>query len=353
LPDPDLGELEVAEPPVFHQAAPEEIDLFMESSPPAESESAGHTEHKPDATSTGPSIVGAWSGTYDYRRAEQTDGLVSLSITETKEDGSFEGLGVDGIGAFTVAGTIVGSKANFTKTYTATALTWRYIGTLDTEMTEMHGRWGPPEMEDEEVAPVPVVEDSAALSREQNGSINRDTFDEKSPEQAPPCDIEITVEGPNGTPGEEQGDEQVENADGVSEAGSAVSTVRTDAAEVLVQGGTFTLVRRPVDYFLYRPPDADFQESRPKALWKMVRNAARQWYRSRHLIWDTLRERRDQRNRYTDLLLKQEESGGLYDVNEAAEWAKITQQNHPNDVRLWRVITRFKQSRTIHHLYVY
>jgi hypothetical protein len=144
----------------------------------------------------------------------------------------------------------------------------------------------------------------------------------------------------------------VENANGVLEAGSAVSTVETDATNVLVPGGTFTLVRRPVDYFLYRPSDADFQESRPKALWKMVRNAARQWYRSRHLIWDTLRERRDQRNRYTVLLEKQEESGALYEANEVADWVKIIQQNHPNDLRLWRVIARFKQNRTVLHPYV-
>jgi hypothetical protein len=93
LPDPDLGPLEVVEPPVFHPAAPEEIDLFMESSLPAESESAGETEHKPDAASTDPSIVGAWSGTYEYRRGLQSDGLVNLSITETRGDGTFEGSG--------------------------------------------------------------------------------------------------------------------------------------------------------------------------------------------------------------------------------------------------------------------
>jgi hypothetical protein len=352
VPDPDLGELKVAEPPLFHQAAPDvAVDLFMECSPPSESKIVDGTEHRPDVASTAPSLVGAWSGTYDDRRGLQNDGLVSLSITEKSADGNFEGLGVDGVGMFTIAGTIVGSKVNFTKTYTAPTFTWRYIGTLNTDMTEMHGRWGPSEMEDEEVAPVPVVEDGGALNHE-GGLIDRDSVgDEKLPEQTPPCDIEITVEGPNGTSGEGQGEKTVEDTDGISEAGYSVSTIRTDATEVLVPGGNFTLVHRPVDYFLYRPSDADFQESRPKALWQMVRNAARYWYRSRHLTWDTLRQRRDQRNEFIELLSRRNVAGRLYD-DEAAEWANITQQNHPNDLLLWRTIMCFKQSRMVHHLYV-
>ena len=292
-----------------------------------------------DEPSTLPSLIGAWSGTYEYQRGKESDGLVSLSITEQKVNGEFEGSGIDGLGAFTVGGTISGNKVEFTKTYTTADLVWKYVGDLDPEMTSIVGRWGPPDTE-EEVAPFTAISAISFLSRpgNENGPEER-----RSPEPASPHDNEIAVE---------KGEEAVDGDDGVSEAGSALSGTQMDAAEVLVLKGPFSLVRRPVDYFLYRPSDAEFKESRPKALWKMVRNAARQWHHSKHLIWDTLRERRDSRNRYMELLLKRDEAGMLYDPNEAAEWVKITRQTHPNDIRLWRAIAHYKQTREIPHSYV-
>ena len=312
--DPDLGELEIPEPPLSHQVEQDELDLFfMESNVHTGNEAADETEHSQDTSPTGPSLIGAWCGTYEYQRGQQSEGLVSLSITE-HDDGKFGGSGIDGVGAFTVEGTIVGNKAIFTKSYTASDTTWKYVGVLDTEMAKIVGRWGPVDMEDD-VPPLSAVEGS----------------------------------GPFNPPGEGA----VDGDDGVSEAGSAISSVQTEAAEVLVIRGTFSLVRRPVDYFLYRPSDAEFQESRPKALWKMVRNAARHWYRSRHLAWDTLSERRDRRIRYTALLTKREEQGSLYDSDEAAEWAAIIQQTHPNDLRMWRAIGHFKEKRAYSHAYVH
>jgi hypothetical protein len=356
LSDPDLGELEVPEPPLFYQAEPEEIDTFMESSVHTTSKIADETEHDSDAVSARPSLVGPWSGSYEYRRGQQIDGLVSFSITEQQDDGTFEGSGVDVVGAFTVAGTITGSKVNFIKSYTTstTSWSWKYIGVLDTEMTGIVGRWGPPDMEDE-VAPISAVEGSGPFNQPGEttgrGSAEDGAEDGESSDQAPPCDLKIIVEGPNDTSGKETEKEEVGDLDRASEAGSAHSGTQTDVTDIF-QGGTFSLVRRPIDYFLYRPSDADFQESRPKALWKMVRNAASQWYRSRHLTWDALRERRDKRNRYTELLLKQREMGNLYDPNEAAEWSMIVQQTHPNDLHLWRTIARYKQNRTVRHSYV-
>jgi len=345
LPDPDLGELEVPEPPLTYPVGHEELDLFMESSAHTESEAAGATEHNQDASSTHLSLCGAWSGIYEYQRGRESDGLVSLSITE-HGDGTFGGSGIDGIDAFTIEGTIVGDKVVFTKSYTTGAATWKYIGVLDTEMTKIVGRWGPPDMEDD-AAPVSAVEGSGPFNHPGENIDGNGLEDQESSEQAPPCDIEITVEGPGDTPNTEKEEEAVGGDDGVSEAGSVLSSTRTDAAEVLVTRGTFSLVRKPVDYFLYRPSDEEFQESRPKALWKMVRNAARQWYRSHHLMKDTLLERRDQRNRCMTLLQKQQAEGSLGDPEEAAEWARIVQQTHPNDVRLWRAITLYKERRSI------
>ena len=352
LSDPDLGVLEVPEPPLCHKAGPEELDLFIESSVHTESEAAGEIEHSQDASSTRPSLIGAWSGTYVYERDVHSDGLVSLSITE-HEDEQFKGSGMDAVGAFTVDGIIVANKVIFTKSYTTEDVSWKYIGVVDTELGKIEGRWGPPDMEDD-VTPVSAVEGGGPFNH-LGEVIDRSGLDgQGSSQQAPPCDIEITVNGPSGTPApdEEKGEKVMDVDDGVSEAGSVLSTVQTDAAEALVVRGTFTLARQPVDYFLDRPPDAEFQESRPKALWKMVRNWARRRYHSRHLTWDTLRERRDRRIRCMALLTKRETQGMFYDSDEVAEWAQIIQQTHPNDLRMWRAITHFKKKRMISHSYV-
>ena len=354
LADPDLGELEIPEPPLCHQVEQEELDRYIESSAHTENEAVGETEDDQDASSTRSSLVGAWSGTYEYQGDMQSDGLVSLSITEHEGD-KLEGSGIDGVGAFTIDGTIVGNKVIFTKSYRAVDIAWKYIGVLDTEMAKIEGRWGPRDMEDD-VPPVSAVEGSGPFNRPGEGIDGNGLEGQQSPEQAPSCDIEITVEGPSGTPGEEKGQEKgeevVDGDDGVSEAGSALSNAQTDAAEVLVIKGTFSLVRRPVDYFLYRPSDTEFQENRPKALWKMVRNWAKQWYHLHHLTWDNLREWRDRRNRYMELLTKREAEGVLHDSDEAVEWAKIIQQTHPNDIRMWRAITHFKEKRMVDHPYV-
>lgn len=295
-------------------------------------------------------ITGAWSGTYTHRRGQLSGGLTSFSITEQDAAG-FKGSGLDTDGAFTVEGTIEGSKVDLTKSYTANYTVWRYIGTLDTETGTIVGQWGPPEME-AEAAPASAIEGGTAFNRTEENTKGGSGGSQPSTEQVPPCDIEITVEGPTpgkGISGHGDGDG---DDDRVSHVGSVRSVVRTDATEVFAEGGTFSLVRRPVDYFLYRPSDTEFQESRPKALWKMVRNASKQWHRSRHLTWEVLRERRDQRNRYVELFLTQESEGRLYNSDEAMEWAKIIRQTHPNDLRLWRAIISYKQKRTTRHLYV-
>ena len=349
LPDPDLGELEVPEPPLRHKVGPEELDLFMESCVHNESEVEGETEHSQDASSTRPSLIGAWSGSYEYDWVIQTDGLVSLSIIE-HEDDRFKGSGIDAVGAFTVDGTMVANKIIFTKSYTTEFASWKYIGVVDTEMGKIDGRWGPPDTEGD-VTSVSAVDGGGPFNHP-GEEIDRNSLGERgSLEQAPPCDIEITIEGPSGTPapGEEMGEKVVDVDNGVSEASSSLSTAPTG---VLVIGGTFTLARKPVDYFLYRPSDAEFQESRPKALWKMVRNWARRRYHSHRLTWDTLRERRDRRIQFMALFTKREAQGVFYIPDEAATWAQIIQQTHPNDLRMWRAIAHFKKKRMISHLYV-
>ena len=301
-----LGELDVPEPSLFFQAEPEEIDLFIDSNPNLESEHANQSAPKSNAMSVEESpsfsLLGAWSGSHS-----QSGGLISFSITGHNGDGTFEGSGVNANQdwAFTIVGILNGVGIDFTKFSVVGDPVSRYVGILDAETGTVVGKWGPPEMDEE---------------------------DEETDEEA--MTVSIIESGARFNPEDNMGQDSDEDP---------------TAAK---QGGYFTLVRRPVDYFLYRPSDAEFRESRPKALWKMVRNAAGQWYRSRHLIWDVLRERRDLRNRYVELFLEQEEVGRLSNPFEITEWARINRQTHPNDLRLWRAIARYKQRRSISHLYV-
>ena len=347
----DLGELAVPEPPMFYQADPEEIDHFLDLASDAKREVTEDPVSTPDSTPTEatPSLVGAWSGTYTHQRNQQSVGLLSFSITEQGAYGSLRGSGIDAGGAFMVDGTIEDGKVDFTKSYTATVSACRYIGTLDMETGTIVGRWGPPEM-GAEAAPASTMEGGTLFKSPEN--TKGDNSDGQLPaEQDLPCAIEITGVGPKPskeTAEEARGhDDEVKGDDAVPQAGSV-----REGADV-TEGGCFSLIRRPVDYFLYRPSDAEFQESRPKALWQMVRNAAAHWYRSCNLIWDVLRDRRNQRNRFMELFLKQEYEGKFYDPNDAAEWETILRRTHPNDSRLWRAITRYKQCRMINHGYVY
>ena len=286
----DLGELDVPEPPLFFQTEPEEkIDYFIDP--------------KPNAISAPSfSLLGGWSESHN--RGNQGRGLISFSITGHNEDGTFEGSGVDAdqFCEFTILGRLDGVKIAFTK-FSALHHTQRYVENLDVDTGTVVGKWGPPEMDEDEetdeATTVSIVGSGAQCNPDENMN-------------------EGNYEGPL-------------------------------AAK---QGGRFTLVRPSVDHFFDRPSDAEFHENQPKALWKMVRNAAKQWYRSRHLTWDALRERRDRRNRYMVLFLEQEEVGGLSDPSEITEWARICRQTHPNDLHLWRAIARYKQRRSISHPYV-
>ena len=285
----DLGELDCPEPPLFFQTEPEEIDYFIDPKPNA-------------ISAVSYSLFGGWSESHSG--GNQSGGFSSFLITGHNEDGTFEGSGVDAdqFCEFTIVGRLDGVKIAFTK-FSALYHTQRYVGNLDVDMGTVVGKWGPPgideDEETDEATTVSIVGSGAQCNPEEN-------MDEGN------------CEGPL-------------------------------AAN---QGRGFTLVRRSVEDFFDRPSDAELHENRPKALWKMVRNAAKQWYSSRHLTWDVLRERRDLRNRFMDLFLEQEEAGRLSDAFKISEWARICRQTHPNDLHLWRAIARYKQRRSITHPYV-
>ena len=172
---------------------------------------------------------------------------------------------------------------------------------------------------------------------------------EGQPSAAPvsPCDIGIAVENPTLY---QETTEEWRNGTGKRDD-DRVSQAVSGATEPF---GTFSLVRRPpLDYFFYTPSDIEYQESRPKALWKKVRDAAKQWYYSRHLAWNELRHRKTQRNRYVELYLMQERDGEFWNPDDGIEWARIICRTHPRDLRLWRAVAEYRQRCMIQLTYVY
>ena len=138
IPDKDLRELDVPEPPLFFQAGPEEIDL----------------DPNPSAMSAPSlSLLGAWSESYS--RATQNGHPISFLITGHNEDGTFEGLGVDAdqYWGFTIVGTLNGVKITFTKFSADNHQVLRYFVDLDAKTGTVIGKWGPLDTDDEEVRP--------------------------------------------------------------------------------------------------------------------------------------------------------------------------------------------------------
>ena len=111
--------------------------------------------------------------------------------------------------------------------------------------------------------------------------------------------------------------------------------------------GTFFLKRRAVEYLLSCPSDDEFAANRVKALWKLALDATLRAVQSRRLTWTALAARRNQRQRYIELLKLRESDD--HESVDAQEWAQLTRQIHPDDLHLWRCISMFKDRRDIVH----
>ena len=347
FPDVDLGELKVPEPPLFHQAECDPLELSLDSTSNTEHEIPENNASKSNAASvetTSPvSLVGTWNGTYTRTDTPtHTHILTSILIMEQNADGAFNGYAIDANETFTVTGTLHGNKIDFTKS----ACIWgrQCTGILDTEAETVVGRWDVAP----EAAPASVIEGETPSNRSAENMDGSSCEGQPSTAHVSPCDIGIAVE--NLTPCQETREEEWRNGNGKRD-NDRVSQVGSGPTEPF---GTFSLVRRPpLDYSFYTPFDIGFQESRPKALWKKVRDAAEQWYYSRHLAWDELRHRKNQRNRYVELYLKQERDGEFWDPNDGREWVMIICRTHPRDLRLWGAIAKYRQRCMIQLSYVY
>ena len=333
----DLGELEVPEPPLFHQAECDSLELFLDSPSNTEREIPSPV-----------SLVGTWNGTYTQTDTPTRPRIItSILITEQNADGAFNGYAIDANDTFTVTGALHGNKIDFIKSpYWGWDCRRRCTGILDTKTETIVGQWDPTDKEVES-APASAIEGETSPNRPAEGTDGGSREGQPLMAQVTPCDIEIAVEDPTSCrekPEEERGNgEKIRDDDKVSQAGTGDTVFRT-----------FSLVRRPpLDDFFYTPFDMESHESRPKALWRMVRNATEHWYRSRNLTWNELRQRRDQRNRYVELYLKQERDGRFWNPDDGIEWARVICRTHPRDLLLWRAVAEYKQRCMIQLAYVY
>ncbi|KAF9064589.1 hypothetical protein BDP27DRAFT_153111 [Rhodocollybia butyracea] len=112
--------------------------------------------------------------------------------------------------------------------------------------------------------------------------------------------------------------------------------------------GTFFLRRRSVDYILCSPPDADFEENRYRALWKLATIYAIRVANSHLLRWNTIHKNRQMRQHWIDMM-QRHEFGDPLSAAEEAERADILRQVHPETLKLWRAISVFKRRREISH----
>ena len=295
------------------------------------------------------SLVGAWSGTFNYRNSRHSDGSVGFSIIQHTPDGRFQCSGIDVWGHFTLTGRVKGERITFLKEYVellhGNKSSWRYIGVLNDDRDEMSGEWGYPSPDDDEEALL-ADGDSSSLQTElgEHGEVEETGNGENTDRNSADIALTINIEPP--TPKEEN--PKVEK-DGAWEVGSAAPSVISDATDTWQQG-TFVMYRRPADYLLCRPPEEELQENKPRALWKLVRNVTRRWYQQRHLTWDSIRERRDKRQIYMELWAKRlEHMDGFENPSDEARWLELVNTVHPADLNLWRNIAQYKKNReTIH-----
>ena len=291
-------------------------------------------------------------------QSSASDGLLTVNIT-THTQGDFSGEGVDALGRFTVQGQIKDREVTIFKKYSASQggfeSTWTYSGTLNEDGDEISGSItqesgdgnGEDESEDEDEG-----EDEGEEEQEEEEEEEEEEGGEEEGEGEGEGGGEGEGEEGDGEEGEGEDDKEEEEEKGDEEtaeinASAADATEATPIADSTEQEntGSFVLSRKPVEYFMCRPPTQEYEENRAQALWKLVRNIARYWTRQRHLTRDVVKERREKRDRYVKLLGKIRQNGRLQKSEQIAKWSELVKSTHPNDLNLWRSITIFKRLR--------
>ncbi|GJE85201.1 hypothetical protein PsYK624_012790 [Phanerochaete sordida] len=128
--------------------------------------------------------------------------------------------------------------------------------------------------------------------------------------------------------------------------------------------GTFKLNRRPLYYYLYRPPDAAFDYNKARSLWRYALNSVQHAVRAqgRLLSWDFVKERRDRRAKYVERYMQLDELNGSWkeltvrdwiDEAQAKEMVKIEMTATVADHFFYRSLARCIMLREVIHAGAY
>ncbi|KAH9847166.1 hypothetical protein C2E23DRAFT_742357 [Lenzites betulinus] len=280
--------------PLCYGPQVEELDVLGERWKPEAIDEGDATP----ADAEGTSLIGHWGGTYTYGENTNNDGLVSFKMTRHDPDGTIAGNGKDAWGPFTVRGTISDNFVAWIKDYEmlqqGDKIVWYYEAMVQDDMCGMGGVWGLPE--------------SIMQIRYWSKTRTKPVVNEPLPPPGSQTDKLVTL-------------------------------------------GTFTLKRRPVEYFFACPPAEEFKLNRNRALWKLAINAAIQTVhaRSRRLDWNALRERRQLRERFVELVTKRKAQRYWLNDEEERERGELQNKIHPDDLHAWNALAFFRQRREIVH----
>ena len=271
-------------------------------------------------------------------QSSASNGLLTVNITTHTPQGEFSGEGLDAFGKFTVQGQIKDREVTILKKYSDSQggfeSTWRYSGTLNEDGDEVNGN---------------ITQESGGQNDEDSDSDSAEDEDEDEEDEEEDEEEEEEEEEDGEEEGEDgenenegEGEEKEENSAPVADA--APNHIPDDSAEQK-NGGSFTLSRKPVEYYMCRPLAKEYQENQAQALWKLLRNILTYRAQRRHLWWDVIKERREKRDHYVKLLGKIRQNGRLRNSKQIAEWSELVRSVHPDDLNLWRSIVFFKRLR--------
>lgn len=238
-------------------------------------------------------LVGVWHGFYYYGfYSSDTDGVMGFRIDSINEDNTFVGGGSDSLSGFTIKGKLNERRISFLKEYDRLVqrrkTSWFYSGKINNTFDAITGKWGDP---------------SLAQAESSQANDNEDD-DPKNSE--------------------------------------------TDREDFL---GRFTVQKKSAEFVRFRPSDKEFEENKPRALWKFALNAVMDSVSRRVLTWSTLKKRRDDRRLFINLWMEYEDNG-LRNREDNEDLQMLQRQLSAVDLRLYRHLAQVFRSRTVQHQFV-
>jgi hypothetical protein len=249
-------------------------------------------------------MVGRWGGQYMVGRSTQ---VVYMNVTSVGENGQLSGNGADIDGRFKITGKICGDQVSFVKEYLqpweGEITKWACKATLNGDMDRMTGVWKalkdfdqltPTASSDNLTQNEPADKIASGVSNNctarpvTNGSpATTSTNPELGNTGHKTGDsLDASMDGPIiSLVAAETGQDIVNASSGTGSDTSNEIDIESVTGTASIAAGGFEVLRRPVEWFLCRPPAEEFERNRVASLWKFAMNAVRRQVRSRSPRW--------------------------------------------------------------------